>query len=67
VNARLCPTPAAAPLPMAPPSSIVSSDQAKRIDDAMLADKLANGYGARNDARALALQIQSNPRFWGSC
>jgi hypothetical protein len=43
----------------------VTADQAKRIDAAMLADKLADGYGARNDARALQLQIQRNPTNWG--
>jgi hypothetical protein len=40
---------------------------AARCDAAMHADKLVDGYGARNDARALSLQIQRNPRFWGSC
>lgn len=61
MNARLHPVMAAALLPFAPPSSIVhqivSKEQAKRIDAAMLADKQADGYRIRNEQAALALQV----------
>ena len=35
------------------------------IDEAMHADKLADGYGRRKSDNALRLQIQSNPQHWG--
>lgn len=70
MNANLPTTLAAAMLSMAPPSSIVhqivSEERAQRIDLAMHLDKLADGYGARRDAAALRLQIQSNPQHWGT-
>lgn len=51
----------AAPLlAMAPKGSIVhqivSDEQAKRIDDAMLADKQVDGYAQRQFANALRLE-----------
>jgi len=35
------------------------------LDAAMLADKLADGYGRRADARAMQLQVNGNPQCWG--
>lgn len=62
MNARLHPTLARAMLPVAPAGSIVhrviSEDRARQIDAALHADKLADGYGQRNEARALELQFQ---------
>ena len=66
----LHPTLARAMLAMAPPSSvvhqIVEQDQAQRIDAAVHADKLDDGYGRRKALAALNLQIQSNPQYWGN-
>jgi hypothetical protein len=66
VNASLPPTLARALACMAPPSSIVhqivSEDQAKRIDAAMLADKKQDGYGRRLEANAMRLQLADNAR-----
>ena len=60
MNARLHPTLALALLPMAPKGSvvhqIVSEDQAKRIDAAMLAFKQRDGYAQRQFAQALRLE-----------
>ncbi len=51
---------------MAPPSSIVhqivSEEQAKRIDAAMLADKTQDGYCRRLEANAMRLQLADNAR-----
>ena len=66
MNAGLPPTLARALACMAPPSSIVhsivSEDQAKRIDAAMLADKKRDGYAQRLEANAMRLQLSENAR-----
>lgn len=66
MNAQLPPCLAAALAPFAPPSSIVhsivSEDQAKRIDAAMLADKKQDGYARRLEANAMRLQLSENAR-----
>lgn len=66
MNAGLPTTLARALACMAPPSSvvhqIVSEDQAKRIDAAMLADKKRDGYAQRLEANAMRLQLSENAR-----
>jgi hypothetical protein len=52
----------AAALPAPAP---LDANTTRRIDLAMLADKLADGYGLRQSRNALQLQIQSNPQHWG--
>jgi hypothetical protein len=51
---------------MVPPSSIVhqivSEDQAKRIDAAMLKFKQQDGYTRRLEANAMRLQMDDNAR-----
>lgn len=66
MNASLPSSLTMALLSLAPPSSIVhqivSEDQAKRIDAAMLADKKQDGYSRRLEASAMRLQLADNAR-----